>query len=498
MPGVAFWKTEAYREAVAHGEREARPAAAHDEPAAPLADGGTAPQGYERLASQIGNQAFSRAVARSAADPPPPDLSAARSRGRLAQRQPPDKDKEKEKYKGPTPDTPFELTEQEHVRIEKLAVEKLRVLVTGTVGQAYTNFSVACVEAKTKIATEEKEEAEAQAKMLDFVFGAVGMLLGPVGSAVASKASGAAIQSQLLETVRKELPGLELPGGVVNGALIPARRIPSGLEARIASDTVTKLAEKLTPEKAEGLLGAAAGKVADTVKKLKIGPSPHQTTISFVNAMQEAAHPSAEALRTTVAASDDAGALLAIHGRFVGATPAVYRAEVDAKAHHFLEQVGRTTSGGHSVALVNAYGKERLCTYSQISDDLWSGISYHFESWVTPDMQPMVFALNPNPVRMRPDQFRNHVPEPTIEAADGREGGTAIVKMNAYGRMRLANVKALTGLFDKSGTYKFMGWVGDEEEAEATARGQLQLAGIPEIDPSRIDGHLPEPPAAKS
>jgi hypothetical protein len=403
-----------------------------------------------------------------------------------------DKKKEDEKYKGPAPENQFDLTPADRVRIEELATAELRLLTTGTIGQAYTNFHTACNEVIARLRIWEKEEAEAQAKMIEFVFGAVGMLLGPLGAAAAGAAPGLAVQSKLAETLSAKLPAMELPPAVVKGQLIPGRRIPVDLSGTIASETAHKLAAKLTGDKVDGLIDGAAKKVGELVKGIK-GSSPHRMAISYVFAMQEASHHSALQLRTSVVASTDGSALLGVHARYAGATPAVFRAEIDAKATHFVEQVGRTQAGGHGVGIMNAYGKDRLFTYDAISDDLVSGISYRFESWVTPDMQPMIFALNPNPQRFEPSKLRGRIPEPTLEAPNGRAGGETIVRMDAYGGSRLAAVHADVSTFGTT-SYKFLRWIPQREEAEATAKGQQQLAGIPQFDPSKIDGHIPEPP----
>jgi hypothetical protein len=398
------------------------------------------------------------------------------------------RDDDKKPYAGPKPETPFEMTPEVKAEIHKLALAELKLLTSSTVNQAYTNFSTACLEAKSKLGAQQKAEQEAREKMIEFVFGAVGMMLGPVGKAMGESIASEAVKSKVVDAVSSKF-GVTLPGRVVNGVPMPP------IDINVVKWEVSELMTHVTPENATAVIEGAAGKVASTAKSFKVGGNPHQTAMSFVDALQDAAHASAAALQASIAAASDAGALMGVMGRFEQATPSVYRAEVDAKAQHFLEQVGRTTAGTHGVAEVDAWGKKRLCTYSVVTDNLFEGTTYYFESWVTPDMEETVRALNPQPMQLKPGDFQNRVPEPSVEAAHGTQymDQPTVVRMDAYGKIRLALVKAPTGVFDTKGSLKFVRWISAQEEHEQLARGESQMHGIPQIDPARIDGHIPAP-----
>jgi hypothetical protein len=393
------------------------------------------------------------------------------------------------KHPGPAPETPFDaahLPPGAAEALDALALDALRSLTNDKVNHAYTNFMQACTDVKGKLEGEKKAREESEKKTVEMAIGAVGMLLGPVGAAVGAKVAGPQLQTLLKHKIVEKVPGTLMRFGVDPKTAVGATE--QAFDA-IASERVAQLAAKLTPDKAAELVGSAAKKVADATAKVDVQGGDEDKAIAYVDALMRSGDRSSNALLTAVGTNADAGALMATYQQFAGATFEVYRAEVETKARHFMTQVAGTVGGGkRTIVLINAYGRERLANVRYLSDSA----NYVFHSWVTPDMESVVRGLHPDPLRVPAGAVTGHLPEPAVEGAV--YGEEQIVRVDAYGRRRLAVVKADTGFFVTNyGEIHFVRWVAADEEAVAEVKGAAQMAGIPDLDPGRLAGGFPKP-----
>lgn len=389
-------------------------------------------------------------------------------------------------FPGPPPPTPFDETKispKVQQAVDTLTLDSMRALTNAKINHAYTNFGIACGEVKAKLMKEKKDREDAEKELRELAIGAAGFLLSGVGAAIGAKMAGAApgMQQSVVAQVREGVAARLKSEGT------PVHEIADLSEeaARVVDARLAKLVAGLTPEKAAGLVGDAAKKLAGVMAKVDVRGSVEEKAWSYVDALLLSGDRSSSALLAAVGTCTDLGTLMGVYQQYAGASMEVYRADIDTRAHHFATQVASTVGAGHRAQIVSiqAYGRERLanCTYMP------SSMNFAFNSWVTPDLEPMVRQLNPDPMKVSPAAIVDHLPEPTMEgAAYGQE---LVMRTNAWGRLRLVMARAAKNWWSKEyGVLEFAGWVPKDEEAVAEVKGASQIGGVPEVDPGKLKG----------
>jgi hypothetical protein len=380
----------------------------------------------------------------------------------------------------PGPD-PFdaELPPAVLAQIDQLTLDACRSMAQVSITKAYGNFADACDRVRRQLEKEKKEEEERKQWWVDLALGAVGMLASPLSAALGTAAAEALpkMRTTAIGKVQGSLPSVLKNVGVdrKTGKTLTQKTVDT-----LASKRLTSLLDKVTPETAAGLIDSAAEKIGKWAAKVDMNGSPQDKAASFIDALHNAADHSSTQLLFEAAACTDIPTLLGLHQRFSAGAFELYVAELETRAKHFAQQLGGThdTSPAHrsdTVVLINAYGRERLATVFYIP----SSMNFSFRSWVTPDMEPLVRQLYPNPLQITPAMVADHVPDPVREGATNTHD-ELVVRCDAWGRYRLVMVHP------KSGEFEFAGWVTDDDEAVARAKGSLQIGGIPDVDPAHI------------
>jgi hypothetical protein len=355
-------------------------------------------------------------------------------------------------------------------------------MAIGALNHAYSNYQSAGRAVTDGLKHEKDLREEREKQFVNIAIGAAGLLLSPVGSAIGAAVAGPALQKGLVSKLEEVVPKILAKEGT---DMQTRQALTDALVSKIANDRVTALLAKLTPEAATGLVGKAAGAAAGVMAKVDVRGSVEDKASSYVEALENSADKSSSSLLTALGLCTDPGALIGVHGQFSSATAKLYQSQIDTAAHHFMTQVGSVIGpeGKSQIVSLNAYGKERLANVRYLSDSA----NYVFHSWVTPDMEPLVRSINPNPHQITPEMISGHIPEPTKEGAS--YGQEQILKVNAWGKMRLVVVKADQGSFKTNyGEMHFVRWVSADTEAEAQGKGGTQIGGISQIDPSLIKG----------
>jgi|JI10StandDraft_1071094.scaffolds.fasta_scaffold10332_11 hypothetical protein len=397
-------------------------------------------------------------------------------------------------YAGPTPDNDFDgehLTPAQRAQVDRLSADLLRPLVQSHVVASYVAYTQASTQIQAKLMAKKEARHDRDKRQVEMVMGAVGMMLGPLlgpGLAAAVQSKGAMLSGSL----QAGLGQILRDGG---GSALTVTHAQN-----LAQQQIATLIAKATPEAAGKLVGGAATKVGSVVGMLSITNDDEDTAASYVDAMLLAADKSQSALLDAIALTTDPAALLATYGHFAGGNLAKYRVEIETKAEHFLQQIAPTLnpSRGESVVRVDAYGRLRLARVKLNGSPglLGASTSYEFRSWITPDMEALALGSTPNPTTIAASALSGHIPDPVAEGE--AQGATRIVRLDAWGRPRLAVVGAETSGWSgaASGKYHFVQWIGasEPEQLAARVRGASQIGGITDLDPARVKALPPPPP----
>jgi hypothetical protein len=465
---------------MAEAERAERTPA--PEPAAPTAAPLTpapAPSAFvalQGLAATVGNAAFGRAVASGAVTPSGPVLARDDKPG-----QP--------KVDPATVGNPFDHPKVK-VEVERLAINELRGLTGDLAVQGYATYLDAISTVAKELEAKKKEEEEKREAYISIVLSIGLMALGPSLAAVAPKITGPVLHDKVRAGVAEKAGDLVKAAGVSDADAV--KWMKNDVYEKLSNDTITNLAGKFDAEKAKGAVDGLAGKVKDKAGKMAASMDMYTNGALYLEQLKNAADASSKELLTSIRGMSSYDELLGVYNTFRGSSREAYLAQVRVQAQNFMEQIAPVLAdkeklkSGHSAGAsgytflrVDAYGKKRIC----FADYDSSQGGYHFRRWVTPDMEKMAEAQNPRDVSG--SVFLTGIPDPMRE-----EGKERVVKMDAWGRYRLAVVKTVDdGVFTKDIVTVFVRWVPDDEAASMEARGtNTQIGGLNIVDPATVKG----------
>lgn len=388
-----------------------------------------------------------------------------------------------QKYEGPAP-SPFEHPAVQ-VEVEKLAVEALRPLVGDQVGKAYQDYMAAINKVRGTLGETEKAE---KAKSEELWTLALTVALIPVGgsvltglaSQVAAHAAGPVVQAKLLRSVESNAPRLLMAAGINDARLSTA--MANSVYETVASDTMTRLATKFSAEKAASTVTDAVEKLKGITAKLAVGGNKYALGRSYLKALESAASGAQNNMLLAIHGASTYDQLVGLYETFRSVTIDVYEAQIQQQTDNFMEELApvlhskqseKTGGGtGDEIVWINAYGKPRLAHVQRSTPE---AANFLFHGWVTPDMEAMALAAIKNPQTLPAEMVLGHLPRPDRQDAKER-----IVRMDAWGRMRMAAVEI------DDGEMKFTRWITEDETPAAEAKGALQINGIDQVDPAHV------------
>jgi hypothetical protein len=166
------------------------------------------------------------------------------------------------------------------------------------------------------------------------------------------------------------------------------------------------------------------------------------------------------------------------------ANPNLFRAfqgSVRAEAQHFADVLANRPSERGKVIFyqpINAYGRLRWAKLKYNTTDAHN----YFLTWVPPDLEPIVAAANSGATPLDPSTIANHLPDPVVEQA-------RVVRIDAWGALRLANVVG------QEGVMHFQGWIPKARYAEVEAQAEHQIGGLETVRPDLVQDKVAPGPA---
>lgn len=402
----------------------------------------------------------------------------------------------------PSPISPFEHPAVT-VEIDKLAIEALRPLVADHANKAYGDF----IEAIRKVYKELEDEKKASKEQREFVINvALTVALLPVGgvlTATAAKVGGAiagpALQAKLSSEISSRAPFLLKMAGVQDGELV--KFMTNDLYKKASSDHLVDLAKRFSQEKATSAVEGAAGKLKKIATDLAVSTDRFDCGFAYLDALEKAASSGQNNVIDAIHTQSTYSQLAGFYHAYQSVTIEFYRVQIGQQVDNFMSQIGPVIADmaavkqgragtGNSLVRLDAYGQPRIAFVRYLP----SSATYAFKSWVTPDMEAMALAIDPNPRTISTSAIVGQIPDPMRSAAKER-----IVKMNAWGRIRIAAV----GISDEGGwvssrehgVMTFNRWITDDEKLAMEAKGEQQIGGINEVSPSSVRGIKPPPDA---
>jgi hypothetical protein len=379
---------------------------------------------------------------------------------------------------------------QVQVEVEKLTVSELQGLAGDLASQAYSSYLDAVSTVAGELREKKKVEEEKRELYVSIVLSIGLMALGPTLASASTKITGPLLLDKVKTGVSQKASDFVKYSGMSEADA--AKWKTEEIYAKLSNDTIDRLAGKFDAEKAKGAVDSLAGKGKDKAAKMAASIDKYETGALYLEQLKNAADKSSKELIKSVRGMSTYDALLGVYNTFNGSSREIYVAQVRAQANNFMEQIapiladqakikaGNTAGAqGYEMVRVDAYGKKRLC----FADYDSSQAGYHFKAWVTPDMEKTAEAQNPREVAG--SAFLTGLPDPLKQ-----EGKERIVRMNAWGKYRLAVVKT-----SDEGTVRtdlrttFVRWIPDDEQAQMEAQGNsTQIGGVMTVDPGSVEG----------
>jgi hypothetical protein len=363
----------------------------------------------------------------------------------------------------------------------------LRELAGTLVNQRYASYLNAVDTVARELEVEKKEQEERDKLIVNAVL-SIGLLAtGSAVAGIATQISGDKLLTRVKDGVASNGPRLVKLAGVDDAEA--AKYLTNDLYEKVSSDTLKNLADKFSAEKAAKAVEWARDKLKDKAVELAVSTDKFACGAAYLEALKDAADSSSSELLHTVQGMTTYDELLGIYNAFNAMSLSKFREQVKVQSHNFMEQIAPLLAEkaarkkgfgekGMVLARVNAYGQPRLCLARYLS----SSANYNFHAWITPDMEKTAIASYGQPVDVPGSAFSG-LPDPLRQ-----KGAERIVKMDAWGKMRLAVIQVKdAGLFTTELYYDFVRWIPDSERDDMEARAAgTQIGGLTTVTASEV------------
>ena len=339
----------------------------------------------------------------------------------------------------------------------------LQGLINALINHAYTDYLNAVETVRTNT---EKDAEKAQAR------DPVNMLL-PV---VAGLCLPAAIEGMAAGIAASAT-------GTTRNVLVTAV-MKGGLDAEAAGKAFDVVAANATPENVKKALDFMVDKTKEGLKENLKGDSIWALTSAYLDGLEKAADLDSSVLLQSVVGIDDVSMLLGLHAAFSHVSREAFLTQLTGKATHFRTELAPALlpeKGGGRIVEINAYGQPRLARVRYNTDDG----HIHFMAWITPDMEDMARASVKGGVQtVDPSTIEGGIPDPTR----GQAGEKRVVRIDARGKVRLAEVALDHSFWTGKDSTQFIRWIPEDEAENAGIRASQQIGGANQIPADQVEG----------